>query len=725
VRAARLSGPGHEKGDGPQAVSIPGYELGPVIGSGGMGVVYRARDRAFDRDVAVKLLQDRYPSGSPVARRFLDEARITGQLQHPAIPPVHQLGTLPDGRPFLVMKLIKGDTLADLLAAAPGDRGRFVAVFAQVCQAVAYAHARKVIHRDLKPANVMVGAFGEVQVMDWGLAKVLGAADEKPEADGGGERTAIRSLRGEDSATQAGSVMGTPAYMSPEQAGGEVELVDERADVFGLGAILCVILTGKPPYTGSSAGAVQVQAIRGDLGATSARLDACGADPELVAICKRCLARDREARPRDAGELAGAVTAHLAAAEVRARQAELDRVRSDRDKAIQLKELADRARAEAERLRGLAEEAQKEVERERKKLAVFAYGRTLQVAHQEWRDNNIAAARTLLDGTRKDLRGWEWHYVHRLCHADLLTLTGHESWVFCAAFSLDGSRIVTASGDGTAKVWDATTGTVLFTIDGHKEVVNAAAFSPDGARIVTASADKTARLWDAVCGKEVGALVGHTDRVYCAAFSPDGRRVVTGCADGTARVWDTDTGTALLTLAGHANWESALSFGSDGAELLTILGHANHVNTVSFSPDGSRIATASSDKTARIWDAATGAELVVLRGHANYVNAAAFSPDGSRVATASTDGTARVWDAKTGKARLALRGHTDAVFFVTFSPDGTRIATGGRDQTARVWDAKTGAELLALRGHADWVRSAAFSSPLKKATFRRDLRSAE
>jgi serine/threonine protein kinase len=145
-----------------------GYELLDEIGRGGMGIVYRGRDVALSRDVAVKLLQDRYALTSLVARRFVDEAKITGQLQHPGIPPVHEVGELPDGRPFLVMKLIKGRTLADLIADGSENRGSLIAVFEQVCQAVAYAHNHGVVHRDLKPANVMVGAFGEVQVMDWG-----------------------------------------------------------------------------------------------------------------------------------------------------------------------------------------------------------------------------------------------------------------------------------------------------------------------------------------------------------------------------------------------------------------------------------------------------------------------------------------------------------------------------------------------------------------------------
>src|SRR5262249_21174810 len=199
----------------PAGVSNPAarYLLGEEIARGGMGVVHRATDTVLGREVAVKVLQEKYAADFGAARRFADEARITGQLQHPNIPAVHDLGVLPDGRPFLAMKLIKGDTLDELLTRRtnPAEgRGRLVAAFQQVCQAVAYAHAHDVIHRDLKPANVMVGAFGEVQVMDWGLAKVLGARpEERTDADATTAPTTVRSLReSDDMFTEAGSVLG-------------------------------------------------------------------------------------------------------------------------------------------------------------------------------------------------------------------------------------------------------------------------------------------------------------------------------------------------------------------------------------------------------------------------------------------------------------------------------------------------------------------------------------
>jgi eukaryotic-like serine/threonine-protein kinase len=303
------------------------YVFVAKIARGGMGAVYRATDTALGREVAVKVLHDKYAPDSGTGRRFLDGAHIAAQLQHPSIPPIHDLGTLPDGRPFLAMKLIKGDTLDDRLKERrePGEnRGRFLAAFEQVCQAVGYAHAHGVIHRDLKPHNVMVGAFGEVQVMDWGLAKVLvnrgGDAAGIPDPDATSVGTVVQSIRDSDgSFTQAGSVMGTPAFMPPEQAIGAVSQIDARSDVFGLGGILAVILTDQPPYIGTEPETIRLAAAQGAVAGCYARLDACGAEPELVALCKRCLSPASADRPADAGEVAKAVSALRAAADERAR----------------------------------------------------------------------------------------------------------------------------------------------------------------------------------------------------------------------------------------------------------------------------------------------------------------------------------------------------------------------------------------------------------------------
>jgi tetratricopeptide (TPR) repeat protein len=309
------------------------YRLGEEIARGGMGVVYAARDIVLDRDIGLKTLKQLPPDDSPDIRRFRGEARITGQLQHPGIPPVHDLGTFPDGRPFLAMKLIQGCTLEKLLKDRPDlshDRGRFVATFERICQAVGYAHAHQVIHRDLKPSNVMVGAFGEVQVMDWGLAKVLTEArPTDPGPDDNTPGTEARSPLDPDDATRDGVAVGTAAYMPREQAIGAITQIDERSDVFGLGAILCAILTGHPPYEALTREDARQMAAVAMLGGAFARLDACGAEPELVGLCKRCLSAEKADRPRNGEEVAGAVAALRAAADERARRAEVERERAE------------------------------------------------------------------------------------------------------------------------------------------------------------------------------------------------------------------------------------------------------------------------------------------------------------------------------------------------------------------------------------------------------------
>jgi serine/threonine-protein kinase len=297
-----------------------------------MGAVLKGRDTDLGRDIAIKILLDTHQGRTELVRRFVEEAQISGQLQHPGVVPIYELGQFLDRRPYFTMKLVKGRTLAALLAARPEpahDRSRFLKVFEQVCQTLAYAHARGVIHRDLKPSNIMVGAFGEVQVMDWGLAKVL-----KPAGDAGGCQpqqpqtvSVIQTQRRAETAeagvqTQAGSVLGTPAYMAPEQARGDVDLVDARADVFGLGAILCEVLTGRPAFTGEKAEATR-KAQTAQLADTWRRLDQCGADSELIGLARHCLAAEPWERPRDACEVAAAVTTYQNAVAERLRQAEL------------------------------------------------------------------------------------------------------------------------------------------------------------------------------------------------------------------------------------------------------------------------------------------------------------------------------------------------------------------------------------------------------------------
>ena len=306
---------------------------------------------------------------------------------------------------------------------------------------------------------------------------------------------------------------------------------------------------------------------------------------------------------------------------------------------------------------------------------------------------------------------------------------GHRRGVVYAAFSRDGTRIVTASDDATARLWDAATGVPLATCEGHQGGVVHAAFSPDGMYIVTASDDATARLWDATAGTPVATCVGHLGPVGHAAFSPDGMRIVTASVDKTTRVWDATTGAPLATCEGHQGGVMHAAFSPNGTRIVTASidkttrvwdaatgallatceGHQGRVGHAAFSPDGMRIITACDDKTARLWDAATGAPVANCEGHRSGVVHVAFSPDGTRIVTAGTDKTARLWDAATGASVATCEGHRDGVWYAAFSPDGTQIVTASSDNTARVWGAATGAPLATCEGHQREVGHAAFS----------------
>ncbi len=294
---------------------IPGYRVLGEIARGGMGRVLVANEIGLERDVAIKVLLNR-TNGA----RFVRESTITARLPHPGVPPVYALGRLADGSPFLAMKLIDGRTLADVMKTA--GLQRLLQIYAQVCQAVGFAHSRGIIHRDLKPANVMVGAFGEVQVMDWGLAKDLtdqttveaqpsSKSRTVPIVDARTEQSTdlLSPSESNDDQTYAGQVMGTPAYMAPEQARGES--TDARGDVFALGGILCALLTGHPPYRGKTSLEVIKLAASVQLADAHARLDTCGADEELVELCRRCLSPNPADRPANGQEVDDGVSAYL------------------------------------------------------------------------------------------------------------------------------------------------------------------------------------------------------------------------------------------------------------------------------------------------------------------------------------------------------------------------------------------------------------------------------
>ncbi len=299
-------------------VCAPRYRLGNVLGMGGVGVVYRADDTHLEREVALKFLRPEHRANPHARARFEREARVSARLQHPGIVPVYDLVTEGSSGPCLAMKLIAGRNFGDILAARQNtadDRVRHLSIFENICLTVGYAHERDIVHRDLKPLNVMVGEFGEVQVLDWGFAKFLDDSDTDISAP----------IPEDDEMSRPGSPFGSPPYMPPEQARAELEKLDRRSDVFALGAILCEILTGHPPYAEheSDGNTLLERAFAADLEPARARLRACAADAELVELAERCLSEETSERPKDARSVAAGLRHHLDTVEERAHDAEL------------------------------------------------------------------------------------------------------------------------------------------------------------------------------------------------------------------------------------------------------------------------------------------------------------------------------------------------------------------------------------------------------------------
>jgi WD40 repeat protein/serine/threonine protein kinase len=719
------------------------YPLEGRIGRGGMGDVYRAHDPDFQRPLAVKILKEEFKDRHDFVARFLDEAKTTGQLEHPGVPPAHVIGRLHDGRPFLAMKLIEGRTLADLLSIreAPSDGlPRFLTIFEQICQTLAYAHSRRIIHRDLKPLNIMVGAFGEVQVMDWGLAKRLASAEEPKELaiNTNGSTPTPALLETIFNSTRPGDVMGTLAYMPPEQACGEVDRLDERTDVFSLGATLCEILTGEPPYRAPSPEKRWEQAKTADSADAFARLNACGADAELVLLTKRSLSRLKGDRPSNAAAVAEAVTAYQSSVQERLHRAELERTAAQ----VRAKESRKRRRVAVALgslvvlvlIVGIAAtlsqyqhvvEQRDDLDKEigLKKIALTEarenlYGAHMSILQKQYEANNIEYVRELLanwvprNEAEKDLRGFEWHYWHLRTHRELLTLKAPTKGVSSVCFSPDGTRLASASGDQTVKVWDRTSGQELLTLKGHTHAVYGVCFSPDGTRLASASGDQTVKVWDSTSGQELFTFKGHTSPVTAVCFSPDGTRLASASDDHIVKLWSSTNGQELLTLKGHTGRVGRVAFSPDGKrlasagetvkvwdshsgrQLLSLKVSTNFVSGVCFSPDGTRLASACY-KTVMVWDSGSGQELLTLNGHSRPVQALCFSPEGARLASASLDKTVKVWDSGSGQELLTLKGHAGGIADLAYSPDGTRLASAG--ETVKVWNSDSDQDSLTLK----------------------------
>jgi WD40 repeat protein/serine/threonine protein kinase len=770
------------------------FAKGAEIGRGGIGRILAATDKSLQRSVALKVLRD---GDDPEQQsRFIREARITGRLQHPSIVPVHELSVDEEGHVFYTMKLVKGVTLLqilhDLAAADPEALGRFrlpslLTIFQKVCDAVAFAHSQTppVIHRDLKPENIMVGDYGEVLVMDWGSAKILNGNEklvipsEIEESRAAGVTIPLRDastpLRcaqhdGETeqfALTQAGTVIGTPGYMAPEQVLGQAASADQRTDVYALGAILYALLTLDAPHRMAEKNVRDFDR-RVSKGEGTARfwhenvaplLTDRAARPRLphlpgkvmpdslVAVALKAMARRAEDRFPSVRELQADVSAYQAGFATRAEQAPVWRrfklfVRRNKlvfgslvtifsilicatVVSLYQRQIALRSNRELQLTLQRASLADLEAARHRFNRGSWREGVALLGRALSFWPENQRAANYLLSAIAFG-RG----------DRDQLPIFGvrHDGAIINSAFSPDGRYFATASYDHTTKVWDSATGRQVGKTLHHKAPCNMPAFSPDGRRLVTTGEDGVAMLWETQTGKLLTQPMRHgrpeldsLKTVASAVFSSDGKRILTACFDHTARLWDTDSGKEIAQIVNPQRVAWA-TFSPDESRILTsywyggaILWDANTFQPIGapmqhgatdkkslFTPDGNKIITTSLDSTARIWDGHTAEPLSPPLYHDDFVWEMDISPDGKLFATASYDKTVRLWSLPDGAPAGVPMRHEGPVDTVVFSPDGRRLVSAGRDHTVRLWDVSTCRPVSNPMRHDETVLGALF-----------------
>jgi WD40 repeat protein/tRNA A-37 threonylcarbamoyl transferase component Bud32 len=745
------------------------YELLEKIAHGGMGVVYKARQLRPNRIVALKLILSGQLARRSDVERFHAEAEAAASLDHPNIVPIYEVGQQA-GQHYFTMKFIEGGSLAESEVRSQrsevGKRTQSDAarLMATVARAVHYAHQRGILHRDLKPGNILLDATGQPYVSDFGLAKQISA---------------------DNVTTHSATIVGTASYMAPEQAAGRDRLTT-AADIYSLGAIFYWLLTGRPAIQA----ATPLETLRKLEDQEPVRPRAI--DPhinrDLETICLKCLEKDPARRYGSAEALAHELKRWLAGEPIFARpSSSVERLwrwcrRNPASAAagglavvafsavvalavgsvfaMQLGEEQERTQAalkQAETQQAVAEQkgaeanTQRQRAEEQEKLARhYLYGANILLAQRAWDSNHVDLALDYLERHipqpgEADIRGFEWHYLWRRAHADLLTLQTGSSWF---AYTADGKQLLTPMRDGQMKVWDAASGkeigtrTVAQGVEGRQERV----FSPDGQRVASGTKTGSIKVWDAATGQEVITLKGDDKEIALLAFSPDGKRLASAAREGrsagggtvmkTRKVWDLTTGREIVTihhdLKPGNQWSlvfspdgTRLASGSDGAikiwdattgqEVRSIEGPFGPITAgVAFSPDGKWLAAGSQHLTARVWDVTTGQELFTLTGHTSAVWDVSFSPDGKRLATGSKDATVKVWDLTTGKEIRTFKGHRGDVWNVAYSPDGTRIASGSADKTLKIWDATALDEGRMIKGHTGGVSGIAFSPDGKR-----------
>jgi WD40 repeat protein len=728
------------------------YELMRELGRGGMGVVYRARQVSLNRLVALKMIKAGVLADGDDLRRFQNEAEAVALLDHAGIVPIYEVGEH-DGQRYFSMKLVAGGSLADRLAPYKDDPRAAALLLADVAEAAHHAHMRGILHRDLKPANILVDDQGNPHVTDFGLARRVGA---------------------DVGLTASGAILGTPSYMAPEQAAGRRGSITTATDVYGLGAILYALLTGRGPFVGDSV-VDTLTMVRERVPEPPRKLNT-RVPRDVEVICLKCLEKDPRRRYSSAQALADDLRAWLGSRPIAARpvgaltrswlwcrrrpavaalsaavllvgliglvggvsqwRAAVANAATARDNATIAQANADIAK---QRNRELIQSNQR-LEDSREELRRNLYAAEVTLAATDWRDRAIPRMKELLDRQlpgpdQRDLRGFEWQYLNRLCHAELRVIAAGLGALTAIAYSLDGRTLAVGAADGRLTLWDAEAGRLVRQLSGHSFPVAKVTFSPDGRRLASCAGaylplkGGELKLWEVESGRPLPAPAGHAESVNAVAFSPDGTRLATCSVDKTVKVWNLVTTGEFRSFSVADGNPTDVTFSPDGTHVATAihnrpglliewdLGTGDQLRRseaqpkparcLAYGPDG-RLAMGGPRKLT-IWDRTGDRPAHSIDVDNEYFACVAFSPDGCRLAAAGADRLVRVFEAGTGDLLATLSGHDDLILALAYSPDGRRLATASWDGTVRLWDADATPEAIVLTGNMESVGALEFS----------------